>query len=120
MDLSIAGERISVNGKENVYEIGLGIYANDGSFPFSVVAEKFSRLVTVRVNCEFSKRDNEVWIKSTRDIRPNEELLVCYSPDGSYWKSIFTQSQLQQIREVLLRCGPTQRDAENAFSGLTM
>ena len=107
MDLSIAGERISVNGKENVYEIG-------------VVAEKFSRLVTVRVNCEFSKRDNEVWIKSTRDIRPNEELLVCYSPDGSYWKSIFTQSQLQQIREVLLRCGPTQRDAENAFSGLTM
>ena len=120
MDLSIGGERISVNGKENAYEIGLGVYANDGSFPFNIVPEKFSRLVTVRVNCEFSKRDNEVWIKSTRDIRPNEELLVCYSLDGSYWKSIFTQGQLQQIREVLLSCGPTQRDAENAFSGLTM
>lgn len=67
MDLSIAGECISVNGKENVYKICLGIYANNGSFPFNLAPEKFSRLVAVRVNCEFSKRDNEVLIKSKRD-----------------------------------------------------
>jgi len=60
MDLSIGGEQISVNGKENGYEIGLGIYANDGSFPFNSVSEKFSHLATMKVNCEFSKRDNEV------------------------------------------------------------
>ena len=121
MDLSIGGgEQISVNGKETAYEIGLEIYAIDKSFALNIVPEKCFRLVTARVSFEFSKQDNGVWIKSTRDIRPNEELLVCYSPDGCYWKSIFTQSQLQQIREVLLRCGPTQRDAENAFSGLTL
>lgn len=67
MDLSIVGECILVNGKENVYKIGLGIYANDGSFFFNFVFEKFFRFVVVRVNCEFLKRDNEVWIKLKRD-----------------------------------------------------
>lgn len=98
----------------------VGIFANDGTFPFNLVPEKFSRLVSARVNCEFSKRDNEVWIKSTRDIRPNEELLVCYTPDGSYWKSLFTASQIQKIKEALLMCGPTLKDAENAISSLNM
>ena len=74
MQLTVAGERISVNGKENPNEIGLGIFANEGSFPLSLVPEKFSRLVSARVNCEFSKRDNEVWIKTTRDVKKKDYL----------------------------------------------
>lgn len=120
MELTIAGERISVNGQENAFEIGLGIFCNDGSFPFSLLPEKFSRLVSERVNCEFAKRDNEVWIKSTRIIQAKEELLVCYSPDGSYWKSLFSPNQLQIIKEALRQCGPSLREAENAFSLLTV
>ena len=120
MELTIAGERISVNSQENAFEIGLGIFCNDGSFPFSLLPEKFSRIVSERVNCEFAKRDNEVWIKSTREIQPKEELLVCYSPDGSYWKSLFSTNQLEMIKEALRQCGPSLREAENAFSSLTI
>lgn len=120
MQLTIAGERISVNGKENAFEIGLGIFANDGTFPLCLVPEKFSRLVSARVNCEFSKRHNEVWIKTTRDVKANEELLVCYSSNGSYWNSLFTQNQLRQIKEALLKSGPTLRDAEITYSGLNI
>lgn len=115
MQLSIGGEKISINGQENDYEIGLGIYANDGTFPFILAGEKFSRFVARRVNCEFSKRNNEVWLKSTRTIHANEEILVSYTPDGSYWSSIFTQDQLQTIREALLRCGSTIKDAEDCL-----
>ena len=118
MQLTVAGERISVNGKENPNEIGLGIFANDGSFPLSLVPEKFSRLVSARVNCEFSKRDSEVWIKTTRDVKKKEELLVCYSSNGSYWNSLFNHNQIREIKEALLRCGPTLRDAEMAYSSL--
>ncbi len=120
LELTIAGECISVNGQENAFEIGLGIFCNDGSFPFSLLPEKFSRLVSHRVNCEFVKRDNEVWIKSSREIQPKEELLVCYSSDGSYWKSVFSPNQLQMIKEALRQCGPSLREAENAVSILTV
>ena len=101
MELTVGGERISINGQENEYEIGLGIYANDGTFPFNLVGEKFSRSVTERINCKFSKRNNEVWLKSTRPIHANEELLVSYTPDGSYWTSLFTQDQLDKIKRRL-------------------
>ena len=115
MELTIGGDKISINGQENEYEIGLGIYANDGTFPFNLIGEKFSRIVAERVNCEFTKRNNEVWLRSTRPIHANEELLVCYTPDGSYFTSLFTQVQLEQIKEALVRCGPTLKDAEDAI-----
>ena len=75
MQLTVAGERISVNGKE-------------------------------------------VWIKTTRDVKKKEELLVCYSSNGSYWNSLFNHNQIREIKEALLRCGPTLRDAEMAYSSL--
>ncbi len=120
MELNIGGEKISINGQENDYEIGLGIFANDGTFPFNLAGEKFSRFVKERINCQFAKRDNEVWLKSTKAIRPNEEIMVCYTPDGSYWTTMFSQDQLQKIKEALLRCGPTIEDAEYCLRDLNI
>ena len=45
IEFTVVGERISLNGQESEYEIGLGIYANDRTFPFNLVGEKFSRFV---------------------------------------------------------------------------
>ena len=115
MELTVGGERISINGQESEYEIGLGIYANDGTFPFNLVGEKFSRSVTERINRKFSKRNNEVWLKSTRPIHANEELLVSYTSDGSYWTSLFTQDQLDKIKDALAKCGRTLKDAEDCI-----
>ena len=39
----------SVNGAENPYEIGLGIYLNDATFPFFLVPSKFGKYVAHRV-----------------------------------------------------------------------
>lgn len=55
MELIIGGKQFSVNGKENIYKIGLGIFVNDGSFPSNLAAEKFSCLVSVR-GVDHSKR----------------------------------------------------------------
>ena len=101
-----------------VVVVVLGIFANDGTFPFNLLPEKFSRLVSGRINCKFTKRDNEVWLLSTRDILPKEELLLCYSQDGSYWRSVFDANQIQKIKEALQLCEPTLEDAENAISSL--
>ena len=78
IDVSLGDKVESVNGSQNPYEVGLGIYINDGSFPFFLVPSKFSKLVASRVNVEFSKRGDEVWIKTKRDIRAKEELLISY------------------------------------------
>ena len=59
----MTGEHISVNGQDNAFEIGLGIFCNDRSFTFSPFPEKFSHLFSGRVNYEFVKWDNDVWIK---------------------------------------------------------
>lgn len=103
---------VYVDGNQNPLELGLGVFCNDGTFPFSLVPGRFSSLVAHRVNCEFAKRDNEVWIKTTRQIAAGEELLVCYTADHSYWKSIFTSDQLAKITDALTQCGPSQEDAE--------
>ena len=84
---------MDVDGAENEYETGLGRICNDGSFPFALVKSRFGRLIDERVNCVFAKRKGDVWIKSKRDIKVNEELLVCYSADVSYWKSLFSDQQ---------------------------
>ena len=80
---------MDVDGAENEYETGLGRICNDGSFPFALVKSRFGRLIDERVNCVFAKRKGDVWIKSKRDIKVNEELLVCYSADVNCWKSVF-------------------------------
>ncbi|KAL9977150.1 hypothetical protein ACROYT_G014524 [Oculina patagonica] len=103
MELSIGGKKISINNQENDSEIGLGSFANDGTFPFTLAGEQFLIFVTERVNCEFSKRNNEEWLKTIRTIHANQEILVSYTPDGSYWITMFTQDQLQNIKEALLR-----------------
>ena len=68
IDVSLGEKVVSVNSTQNPYENGLCIYINDGSFPFFLVPSKFSEPVASRVNCEFSKRGDEVWIKSKRAI----------------------------------------------------
>ena len=40
---------VYVGGKQNPLERGLGVFCNDGTFPFSLVPGKFSRLVAHRV-----------------------------------------------------------------------
>ena len=40
----------------------------------------------------FSKRKGDVWLKAKRAIQANEELLVCYTDDVSYWRAIFFRS----------------------------
>lgn len=81
---------VSVDGKQNPYELGLGIFCKDGSFPLSLAKVKFSKLIAHRVNCEFSKWNDEVWIKTTQEVDAGEELLIIYFHDQSYWTSIFS------------------------------
>lgn len=109
---------MDVDGAENEYETGLGRICNDGSFPFALVKSRFGRLIDERVNCVFAKRKGDVWIKSKRDIKVNEELLVCYSADVSYWKSLFSDQQLVCIKRALSTCQPTLQGAEEAVRQL--
>ena len=55
VETSFNNKVISVNGKENLFELGLGIYCNDGSFPFSLARARFSNVISHRVNCEYCK-----------------------------------------------------------------
>ena len=118
IDVSLGEKVVSVNGAQNPYEIGLGIYINDGSFPFFLVPSKFSRLVASRVNCEYSKRGDEVWIKSKRAICAKEELLISYSANGSYWRTIFTADQLSIVKDALSRCGSTLEEANECIRNI--
>ena len=118
IDVSFGEKVVSVNGAQNPYEIGLGIYINDGSFPFFLVPSKFSKLVASRVNCEFSKRGDEIWIKAKRDIPAKEELLISYSANGSYWRSIFTADQLSIVKDALSRCGSTIDEANECIRNI--
>ena len=115
IDVSLGEKVVSVNGAQNPNEIGLGICINDGSFPFFLVPSKFSKLVASRVNCEYSKRGDEVWIKTKRDINAKEELLISYSADGSYWRTIFTEDQLSIVKDKLSRCGSTLEEANECI-----
>ena len=42
-------------GSKNLFELGLGIYCNDGNFPFSLPLARFSNVISHRVNCEYCK-----------------------------------------------------------------
>lgn len=114
------GRLVDVDGAENQFETGLGRICNDGSFPLALLRSKFGKIIDARVNCKFAKRNGEAWIKSTRKIAANEELLVCYSHDNSYWLTIFSNQQLERVKEALRSCGPTLRDAEEAIAGLSI
>ena len=43
-DMRLGQRNVAIDGAENPYEIGLGRYLNDGSFPFFLAGSKFSRL----------------------------------------------------------------------------
>lgn len=83
------GDAVDVDGAENEFQTGLGRICNDGTFPLAL-RSKFAKTTDDRVNCNFAERNGEVWIKSKRYIRANEELLVCYTEDLWYWKSNFS------------------------------
>lgn len=55
VETSFNNKVISVNGQENLSELGLGIYCNDGSFPFSSARARFANIISHRVNCEYCK-----------------------------------------------------------------
>ena len=114
------GFPVDLDGAENQYETGRARIANDGTFPFTLVRSKFSRLINQRVNCVFAKRKRDVWLKAKRAIQANEKLLVCYTDDLSYWKAIFSDQQLGRIKEALQQCPATLRDAEQAIHALTI
>ena len=110
-----SGYSVDINGNENVFETGLGRI-----FPLALMRSKFANIINERVNCKFVKRNGDVWIKSKRYIRANEELLICYADDLSYWTSMFSNEQLQRIKEALRSCPPTLRAAEGAIATLFM
>lgn len=112
--------RVDIDGSENRFEIGLGRICNDGSFPYALNRAKFSKIIDRRVNCEFTKRKGEVWVRSKRHIRANEELLVCYTEDCSYWKALFTDHQLSLIKGALQACEPNLQDANRAIRNLRL
>ena len=115
MEMTFKDQNISVDGKQNLFELGLGIFCNDGSFPLSLAKAKFSKVIAQRVNCEYSKWGDEVWIKTIREVNAGEELLVCYSDDQSYWTSIFSKDALAKIANALASCGPTLQEAEKCI-----
>ena len=88
------------------------------SFPFFLAGSKFSRYVANRVNCEYAHRGDELWIRTKRDIAAGEELLIKYSYDGSYWSTIFTRDQMSQVKDALLRCGPTIEEANECIRNI--
>ena len=90
----------------------MGIYCNDWSFPFSLARARFSNIISHRVNSEFCKCRDNIWLKTVGDVSAGEELLMCYSKDGSYWAAIFSKDQLSQITAALNSCGPSLQDAE--------
>ena len=115
IEMTFNDKNISVDGKQNPFELGLGIFCNDDSFPLSLAKAKFSKVIAHRVNCEFSKWNDEVWIKTTREVDAGEELLVIYSHDQSYWTSIFSADQLAKIASALASCGSTLQEADDCI-----
>ena len=81
---------------------------------------KFAKIIDDRVNCKFGERNGDIWVKSKRYIRTNEELLVCYTEDLQYWKSIFFDAQLQCMKMALQSWPPTLRDAEQEIAALSI
>ena len=63
IEMTFKDKILSVDGKQNPFELGLGIFCNDGSFPLSLAKAKFSKIIAQRVSCEFSKWDDEIWIR---------------------------------------------------------
>ena len=120
--ITVEGESfaVDIDGAENEYETGLGRICNDSSFPFALLRVKFGRLLQQRVNCVFAKRRGDVWIRAKRRIAANEELLLCYSDDLSYWKALFSDQQLERIKDALRRCPATLMDAEEAIRVLNI
>ena len=107
LETSFNNKVISVHGKENLFELALGIYCNDGSFPFSLARAWFSNFISHRIYSEFCKCRDSTWLKTVGDVSAGEERLMCYSKDGSYWAAI-----LSQITAASNSCGPSLQDAE--------
>ena len=101
-----------MDGKENLFELGSGIYSNDGSFPFSLPRARFSNIISHGVDCEYCKCGDGIWLKTIRDVSTGKELLMCHSKDGSYWAAIFSKDQLSQMTGALNSSGPSLQDAE--------
>lgn len=96
----IDGAEAEIDGK--LCPLGLGRVIQDGTFPLFLAPEKFSALVKSRVNCEWARRDGDVWFRSTRPILSGEELFTRYTKDNSYWTNQFNQNQLGLLRQALL------------------
>lgn len=111
------GKEIEVDGQ--LCPLAIGAKIQDGSFPFVLVADRFSRLIRNRVNCHWAIRDGEIWFKSNRSIKAGEELLTRYSLNNSYWTIQFTQRQLQLLQQALLEAEPELEAAENVIRNFT-
>lgn len=99
------GVRVDVDG--SLCPLGIGKIAQDGTFPFFLLPDKYSQIMKNRVNCLIADRDGEIWLRSNRVINAGEELLTRYSHNNSYWllHSQFKQ-HLQGIKQAL-QCAQT-------------
>lgn len=110
------GREVEIDG--SLCPLGLGKIVQDGSFPFCL-ADRFSRLVSTRVNCDITDRDGEVWLRSTRVIQPGEELLTRYSHNNSFWTVQFSPEELETIKTALFNCsGNNVLEAEEIIRNL--
>ena len=62
----LSNKVISVDVMKNLFESQLGIYCNDGSFPFSMARAKFSNSTSQRANCKFCQFGDGIWLQPVR------------------------------------------------------
>ena len=94
------GKKVQVDGSK--CHLGLGRIIQDGSFPLCLAPEKYSAVIKKRINVKWFLRGEEIWFKSLRDIKAEEELLTVYSEDNSYWTGEFSQETMSGLRQAFL------------------
>ena len=82
-----------------------------GAWPY-ILGRQFQQLVKRRVNCYYTMRGQELWIKTSRQVLANEELLISYGAKTPlvYWKRLYTPDQLARLTSVIQQATPQNVD----------
>ena len=87
------------------FKTALARYAND--------ARGLRRIKGIKNNSVYEQKDGKVYIQSTKDISPNQEILVQYGKE--YWdvirynKSLQKKKQAREARKKAVRAGIKKR-----------
>ena len=82
-----------------------------GAWPY-ILGRQFQQLVKKRVNCYYTVRGQELWIKTNRQVLANEELLISYGAKTPlvYWKRLYTPDQLARLTSAIQQATPQNVD----------